>query len=341
MTQRLSHRRHFRRVNILPSLLTLGNFSCGFLSIVLCLNALFFSTRARIMEEKPAASVMQMPDSVNIDYDQSKAGRNAMALHSVKGGLARAGFLFHWACVIIFFGMLFDVLDGNVARRIGASSDFGRELDSLADVTTFGIAPAIIVNTIFLAVMPATYAWWNQVIIFGVIFAVCAVLRLARYNIESGTSDRNIFSGLPSPAAAGCVVSAVLFTEGDFAWVDAFCSWLAGFAWFGADIVQVKARLLSIFLLLPGLLMVTTIPFVHVANRYLTGKKSFTLLVLAVLVLALVWQEPRLMLFLLFNGYMAWGLVAAAWNRWGKGGGKGGRTAPLPVEHKLNDSDIH
>ncbi len=309
-------KRLFRRVHLLPSLITLGNFACGFLAVILCLNALYFSTRAQILEERAAgaADALSFPEQMDIDYDQAKARRNALALHSVAGARSRAGFLFHWACLVIFLGMLFDMLDGKVARHMGADSAFGKELDSLADVTTFGIAPAVIINTLSLAVLPATYAWWSQVIIFGVVFAVCAVLRLARYNIQSGV-DKNIFSGLPSPAAAGCVVSAVLLAEGDYGFVDAVCGCLAGIPFFGTEIVHVKARLLSLFLLLPGLLMVSEVPFTHVANRYLTGKKSFTILVLAVLLAALVWHEPRLMLFLCFNGYMIAGIAAAARRR--------------------------
>ena len=320
MTPRTTTRRLFRRVYVLPSLITLGNFACGFIAIVLCLNALYFSTRAQILEERIAdTSVLSIPEHIEIDYDKGKAQRNALALHSVAGARARAGFLFHWACVIIFFGMVCDMLDGKVARHMKADSAFGTELDSLADVTTFGVAPAVIVNTISLAVKPASYAWWSQVIIFGVIFAVCGVLRLARYNIQSGTADKNFFSGLPIPAAAGCVVSAVLLSEGDYGFVDTMCGWLTGISFFGADTVHVKARLLAIFMLLPGLLMVSTIPFVHVANRYFSGKKSFTILVLAVLLVAFIWHDPRLMLFLCFNGYMVGGLVFAARKRLRRG----------------------
>ena len=320
MNPRTSHRRTFRRIHVLPSLLTLGNFSCGFISIVLCLNALFFATRAQLMEERmpEAAKTVALPvppTASGVSVPLEKERRHAIAMGSVSGNKARAGYLFHWACVIIFFGMMFDVLDGKVARAMGASTAFGTELDSLADVTSFGIAPAIIVNTISLAVMPATYAWWTQVIIFGVIFAICTVLRLARYNIQSGVADKNIFSGLPSPAAAGCVVSAVLFFEGDYQWLDAICSWFSGNTFIGLDVAQVKARLLSFFQLVPGLLMVTTIPFSHLANRYLSGKKSFSILVIAVLLIALIWYEPRLMLFLCFNGYLAIGLFAAARNK--------------------------
>ncbi len=318
---RTNTRRTFRRVHILPSLLTVGNFSCGFISIVLCLNALFFSTRAQILEEQPFASdsvVQAATIDPDLGVEERKARRNILALETVPGARARTGFLFHWACIVIFFGMVFDMLDGKIARAMGASTPFGTELDSLADVTTFGIAPAIIVNTISLAVMPASYAWWSQVITFGLIFAICAVLRLARYNIESGTADKNIFSGLPSPAAAGCVVSAVLIAQGDYAWVDTVASWFVGLPFLGDEVAQVKARFLAVFLLVPGLLMVSTVPFIHVSNRYLSGKKSFTILVLAVLLLVLIWHEPRLMLFICFNGYMLAGLVLWARKRlWG------------------------
>ncbi|MCC8189973.1 MAG: CDP-alcohol phosphatidyltransferase family protein [Planctomycetes bacterium] len=307
--RKLNPRRLYRRIHILPSLLTLGNFACGFLSIVLCLNALFFATRAQLMEENRRPATVTVAAETTAAFPDHRA--DAQDLVTIKGNRDRAGFLFFWACAVIFLGMLFDVLDGKVARHMGADSAFGTELDSLADVTSFGVAPAIIVNTISLAVMPATYAWWTQVIIFGVVFATCAVLRLARYNIQSGTADKNVFSGLPSPAAGGCIVTAVLLAEGDYAFVDTICNWLVMSGGLGETIIQVKARLLSFYLLLPGVLMVTTVPFTHVANRYLSGKKSFTILVLSVLLAAAIWHEPRLMLFLIFNGYMAWGLLAA------------------------------
>lgn len=332
MSPRVSHRRLYRRVHMLPSLITLGNFACGFLAIALCLNALFFAVRSGTIEEKAGGSAFIGASDDDYLELKDKAARNAMALQSVRGNRARADFLFHWACVVIFFGMIFDMLDGKVARHMGADSAFGKELDSLADVTTFGIAPAIIVNTITLAVMPVTYAWWTQTIIFGVLFAVCAVLRLARYNIQSGTADKNIFSGLPSPAAAGCVVSAVLLLEGDYRFVEAICGWLAGLPFFGVTTVQVKARLLSVYQLIPGLLMVSSVPFTHVANRYLTGKKSFTVLVLVVLLLATMWQEPRLVLFVAFNGYLALGLVMAVRSAWGRGVAGAGEVAMGEVE---------
>ena len=323
MNFRYSHRRLFRRIHVLPSLLTLGNFSCGFFSIVLCLNALYFATRAQTMESRGEGTSMMTAGAIPImPLDENGKSKQTLSRDSVAGSNARAAYMFHWACVIIFLGMLFDMLDGKVARHMGADSAFGKELDSLADVTTFGVAPPVIVNTLWIAVMPATSSWWGQVLIFGVVFAVCAVLRLARYNIQSGTADKNIFSGLPSPAAAGCVVTAVLVAQGNYVFIERVCGWLSDFIGPKMDAVQVKANLLALFLLIPGLLMVTTVPFVHLANRYLAGKKSFTILVMAVLLLALVWQEPRMTLFVLFNGYMLIGIVAAVRRKWRSGGAK-------------------
>ncbi len=305
----------YPRVHILPSLLTIGNFACGFFSIVFCLNALFFSTRGQTME-KSTDSVQVSAVAMAVSMADAKGTRDNEFLSSPKGSLARSSYLLQWACVIIFIGMLFDMLDGRVARMMGASSEFGKELDSLADITTFGVAPPIIVNSLWISVMPVTSSWWGQVLIFGAVYAACAMLRLARYNVESGTADKNIFTGLPSPAAAGCVVTAVMVAYGDYPAIEAFCRYLDALIGPGMNAFQVKVNILGLFLIVPGLLMVSSIPFVHVSNRYLSGKKSFTLLVLAVILLALLWQEPRIVMFLLFNGYMVWGVVAAARKKW-------------------------
>lgn len=317
-------RRLLRRVHVLPALLTLGNFSCGFFAIVLCLNALYFSTRAQTLDGSGPADAETAGDgsisvatAAALALADDKTRRDVLSPRSTRQGSAgRANLMFHWACIIIFFGMAFDMLDGKVARHIGAESAFGRELDSLADITTFGVAPPVLVSTLWISVMPITASWWGQVMIFGVVYAACAALRLARYNIQSGTADKNTFSGLPSPAAAGCVASAVLLAQGDFHAVSVFCDWLAGLFDWAPNGVQMKARLLSIFMLVPGLLMVATVPFAHLANRYLGGRKSFRILVAAILALALMWHAPRLMLFIMFNGYMVVGLLVAARKKW-------------------------
>ncbi len=317
MKLRVTPRRLFRRVHILPSLLTLGNFACGFFSILLCLNALYFLARSNERRGQSGTGEVATATVMAATAAENRGGKDALVLSQDKMERGPSGAtLFHLACVLILLGMVFDALDGKVARHMGASSAFGVELDSLADVTTFGVAPAILVNTLWISVMPDFTTWRTQGLIFGFVYAACGVLRLARYNIQSGTADKNIFSGLPIPAAAGCVVSAILLAEGDYPCMLPVYEWLSDVAGPGLNAVQAKANLLAIFMLVPGLLMVTTIPFTHLANRYLAGRRSFAILVVAVLLLALICYEPRVMLFVIFNGYMLWGIVIAIRKKW-------------------------
>lgn len=312
-----SSRKILRRVHILPSLLTLGNFACGFFSIVLCLNALLFTTRAQMIEaghgtNETAGAVVREVEDIGFPAIAAPFENGSHSVTSATGSNARAALMLQWACVIVFLGMLFDMLDGKIARHMGADSAFGKELDSLADIVTFGVAPPIVVTTLWISIMPIGASWWGQVIIFGVLYACCAALRLARYNVQTGIFDKNLFSGLPSPAAAGCVVTAVLLAEGNYAFVADACDWLSYLSGGYIPAVQVKARILALFMLFVGALMVTTVPFVHLANRYLVGRKPFALLVTALFLLALLWHEPRIIAFLMFNGYMFAGLIVAA-----------------------------
>ena len=111
--------------------------------------------------------------------------------------LGSAG-LFQRAALLVFAAGLLDGLDGRIARMTGTDSDFGREYDSLADLLTFGVAPALL-----------TYAWGlRELLRFGwlvpLFFVVCCATRLARFNIQVRVVDSRRFVGLPAPAAAGC-----------------------------------------------------------------------------------------------------------------------------------------
>ena len=108
------------------------------------------------------------------------------------------------AGLLIFGGMLFDALDGSAARMTGQESDFGAQLDSLCDAITFGTAPAVLVwryNSLELLPLKLTWA-------IGVLFALCVLIRLARFNVETDEDDTHEgFEGLPSPAAAGTIAA--------------------------------------------------------------------------------------------------------------------------------------
>ena len=114
----------------------------------------------------------------------------------------RGRFVLSAACIMVA-GVL-DTLDGKIARMLGTESDFGREFDSLADVLTFGLAPALVAHVWGLDAFPRL-GW-----LVPFYYVVCCATRLARFNVQSGRVDSRYFVGLPSPAAAGGVTSFVL-----------------------------------------------------------------------------------------------------------------------------------
>jgi len=106
---------------------------------------------------------------------------------------------------LILFAMVFDALDGKLARMASSASDFGGQLDSLADLVSFGVAPAFLVQSICTH-LPAKIVW-----LFCAVFVTCAALRLARFNVETGHEEEHhaYFKGLPTPAAGGMIASLV------------------------------------------------------------------------------------------------------------------------------------
>jgi CDP-diacylglycerol--serine O-phosphatidyltransferase len=193
------------------------------------------------------------------------------------------------ASILIFFSMLFDMLDGRVARMARVTSDFGAQLDSLCDVISFGVAPAVLVLrcsvTIlrsFPAELPAEYvsierAFWC---ISG-IYVACAILRLARFNVESDEAEEShmTFRGLPSPGAAACMATmALLYT---------YLTGLAGeSSWLSIETVRwAMAIALPALLLINAVLMVSRLEYSHIANQYIRGRRPFSYLVKIVIIL--------------------------------------------------------
>lgn len=167
-----------KKVQMLPSLITLGNLVCGFVAI--CLGAIFLK---------------------NIEVGMSI--EEIYKLNSIKY-LEAAFFL-------IFLGMIFDAFDGKVARMTNAISEFGAQLDSLADAITFGIAPAFL-SVIFLNINDTSEVF-KKIYLIPSVFMICAILRLARYNVEMNDekSDAGYFKGLPTPAGAAGLISVLWF----------------------------------------------------------------------------------------------------------------------------------
>jgi CDP-diacylglycerol--serine O-phosphatidyltransferase len=183
--------------------------------------------------------------------------------------------LLQFAGWMIFLGMVFDVLDGSVARMSGGTSTMGGVLDSLADVVTFGAAPAFLAKCIAEGaggMHDRRLSLW-----FSVFFALMAALRLARYSTRHADPEEATlwFEGLPTPGAAG-VIASVAVVIGDHDWRPE----------------NALLRALPWVTLGLGLLMVSKLPYAHAANRLLKGRKPVTFLVLALLivVLSLSWK---------------------------------------------------
>ncbi len=151
---------------------------------------------------------------------------NAVTLGNIAFGflgmVAAAEGRFERACVLLFIGALCDLLDGKLARWLDASSQFGMELDSLSDMVSFGIAPAVLV---YLAVLK-DWGWLGAVIAVG--YVLCGALRLARYNVDNKPISQVTFLGCPIPIACGYIISMVMVRHSMPVWgVAAGTCWVA------------------------------------------------------------------------------------------------------------------
>ena len=213
------------------------------------------------------------------------------------------------AAWLIFLAMIFDALDGRVARLTNQSSEFGVQLDSLTDIVSFGVAPALLAKVVYEQALTAagiTYSVKLPLLLCS-LYVVCAVLRLARFSLITDTEEEShvSFTGLPTPAAAGMLASSVFFfNEGGSS---------LGLA-MGDQTVLVMKR---IFIFIPpilGLLMITRVQYVHMVNRYVRGRKTFNFLALGLVCLFLVAFCHDWVILLVFTAYAFSGPVLAGVN---------------------------
>ncbi|MEK6583418.1 MAG: CDP-diacylglycerol--serine O-phosphatidyltransferase [Nitrospirota bacterium] len=191
------------------------------------------------------------------------------------------------AAIAILIAMLFDGFDGKVARLTNSTSRFGVEFDSLSDLVSFGVAPGLLIYTWALN----GYGKIGWLAVF--LFIVCGAMRLARFNVRSsGSSDNRYFLGLPIPAAAGLIVTTVIFDH---------------------HILEMGKELRPIVVLimtyLLAYLMVSTIRYRSFKDVHLGEKKPLSALVAAVLILIVIVAEPQIMLFVLCVLYASSGPV--------------------------------
>ena len=197
---------------------------------------------------------------------------------------------FETAPIAILFALVFDGLDGRVARLTNSSSKFGAEYDSLADMVSFGVAPALVAFSWALGDLGKV--GWSA----AFIYVACAALRLARFNTQVGVGDPNYFMGLASPAAA-CILACLVWVCQDQGWIG--------------DAIPAEVAILSAAITAAAaILMVARVPYHSFKGLDLHGRVPFVVMFLIVLAFALVTVDPPKVLLLASLAYAASGPVA-------------------------------
>ena len=196
-----------------------------------------------------------------------------------------------YAAVAIAVAVLFDGVDGKVARLTKTTSRFGVEYDSLSDLVAFGVAPAILVFA--WALRPYGKFGW----LAAFLYVACGSLRLARFNVQIDTVESRYFRGLPIPGAASLIVTTVFLLHR----------------------LDVQGEVTNLFILLMiyllAFLMVSNIRYPSFKNLELLKRKPFNTLVAVVLVIVVVVAEPAFVLFIFAAVYLLLGPVSVVW-RW-------------------------
>lgn len=256
-------------VPVLPMALTLGNLTCGFIAMAKTVDALQLAGGTAVFDPVFSERILH-------------------------------------ACWFIVAAMVFDALDGAVARLVGQASPFGAQLDSLSDIVTFGVAPALMAKVCYEYVMTAQGLPPRPrfITVLCTLYIVGAALRLARYTVAAADEEHHddvapdTFLGLPSPAAAAAVVTTAMFAfEGRLDLVN-----LGLLSQESADAVaRGLVRAMPMMACLLGVLMFTHVRYVHVFKRYFARSLRFETFVVLVL---LVWAIG------LFHGWLLFVMAA-------------------------------
>ncbi len=198
---------------------------------------------------------------------------------------------FENAAIGVFCAMVLDSLDGRIARMTNTQSAFGEQMDSLADMVSFGAAPALIVYVWALSSL-GRWGW-----IGAFVYCACAALRLARFNVNTSVVDKRFFQGLPSPAAAALVAGFI---------------WLMTDAGIDGEDVRWYAFALTLY---SGLTMVTNVPFYSFKDVQMKKSVPFAVIVLIALGIAVINIDPPTVMFGLFIIYGFSGYGVYAWRK--------------------------
>ncbi len=179
---------------------------------------------------------------------------------------------FEAAAVAIFIAMIFDGLDGRVARLTNTQSKFGAEYDSLADMVSFGVTPALVMFSWGLSAL-GKFGWTC-----AFIYVACAALRLAKFNTQIGLADKNYFSGLASPAAAAVIAGGIWVCHDE--------------GWIGSQVNLELAIIGACLTALVGFLMILNVPYSSFKGLDLKGRVPFVVMIAVVVVFGLVQLDP-------------------------------------------------
>ena len=221
--------------------------------------------------------------------------------------------LFAQACYAVLLAMIADMLDGRIARMSRTTSSFGGQLDSLCDIISFGAAPAFLMleaveykMTGFTQLNPVLASFIQRFIWFvAAVYLSCAAIRLARFNVENeeDESSHMSFMGLPTPAAAGVIVSLILFYQEI---LEEIADHNTVIYIIFEDVIIYSLPFLTLGL---AILMVSRIRYPHIINKYVKGKKPFAYLMTSLLALGLIIWLRQIALMLVFGGFAASSLV--------------------------------
>jgi CDP-diacylglycerol--serine O-phosphatidyltransferase len=247
-------RQRLKYITVLPSLITILNGVCGFIAVILA-------------------------------SEGAKLGIGGVS------HFAMAGYM-------ILLAMIADMLDGRLARMSRNTSSFGGQLDSLCDIISFGVAPAFLMLKVLehklqLAGFAGEGLLERFVWLAAAAYVSCAAIRLARFNVENeeDESAHMSFTGLPTPAAAGVIVSLVIFHQEELP---------------GADVIIYALPIVALGI---AALMVSRIRYPHILNQYVRGKKPFAHLIRVLLLLGLIIWDRQAALVIIFCGFAASSLL--------------------------------
>ena len=254
----------------IPTALTLGNSLCGFTAILCCLQ-IYAPTQGEEVRQLLGFLHMRQPEP-------GDEVRQLLALSA-------------W---LIVGAMIFDMLDGWTARLLKTHSPYGVQMDSLSDMVTFGVAPAVMISVMAhtnkLNVLPYFWIW-----LLCAIYLACAALRLALYNVKAVGEEKTAdFQGLPSPGAAAAVASLVLLYSDP-----------------QTEPIIMVSKILPFYIGLLGFLMVSTVPYMHF-GRWLGSKQKNKVKILVLIIFFVLFNwNSRLVAAVAINAYVVSGPLRA------------------------------